>query len=434
MKHLRFIILCLGLCVGISCRKAPVAKAPKIILRLWHTFNLEETVTLNTILARIQSDHPGWQVQTTVIPFARAQNEFRQAAQSCRPGAPDVFRSELPWVAEFVSNHLLQEVPPEAPAETLNLPQAVEAARYQGRRWALPANLDCLALFYHRDLVPHPPDTLEAFLSQAHTLTIDSDGHHPGEAAFNAAKTVRWGFYVRADAYWFLPFLWAEGGDMLDPRTKTIYIDQPPAIIALQRYRDLIQVDQIAPPRPSPSNDYEEQMRLFAVGEVAMMTNGPWAMSSLLQQQAFKDQTRLGIAPFPLGRSGKPAAPSSGHGFVVSSCTKAPAAAWQLAALLSDVTVQGEFAQVNSLLPAARAAYELPQVKKNPFIGQFRRALDHARSRPQHPAIARIFDDFNPAVQAVLLNDADPTAAFSALARSWRRLLQLSPRIDVPRP
>lgn len=396
-----------------------------MLLKLWHTYNPDETVTLNGLLEGLRRKHPEWQIEVTVIPFARAQNEYRRAVRECGPGAPDVFRAELPWLAEFVSRKLVRPVPRDAPAESLYLDEANRAARYLGQRWALPTSLDCLALLFNRRFISRPPRTMEEFVVQARRLTTDSRGRSAGSLGFDATQIVRWGFYVRADAYWFLPFLWAQGGDLLDPETRRVFIDQPAAVSALERYRDLIRVERVAPPRPSPSNDYEDQMRRFAAGEVAMIFNGPWAVSTLLAHPAFKGGSNLGVAPIPRGGHGAKTSPLSGHGLVVSSCAGQPAEAWRLAAALSDLDAQVRFAQERSVLPALRAAYERPQVMSNSLVARFREALASAHPRPQHPAIALIFDDFNPAVQAVLLGDASPAEALSGVARSWRRILDL---------
>ena len=406
-----------------DCKGKP-APAKKTVLNLWHTFNPEETRTLNQLLARVREQHPAWVIQSTVIPFARAQNEFRRAANRCDPGAPDVFRAEMPWVDEFVDKGLLQPVPAARRSHSgALLPAALEGATYSGKAWLLPASLDCLALLYNRDLVSKPPATLKALVATARGLTADSAGRNAADEAFVPGKTVRWGFYVRADAYWFLPFLWAQGGRLLNPAKKEVFIDQEASVAALRYYRDLIQVHRIAPPRPSPSNDYEDMMRRFGQGKVAMIVNGPWATRTLLNRPAFKDPTRLGVAPFPQGSTASPAAPRSGHGFVVSRCAKQSDAAWALAAALSDLAAQVQFARSNSLLPAMTAAYDNEAVKKNRLITGFRDALSGSRARPRHPAMARIFDDFTPAVQAVVLGDATPTEALAGVGRAWRRLL-----------
>lgn len=436
-RHLRrplVLLLLLG-CAGPGCTRCdesrPAAQ-PRLEINLWHTFNPEETATLNKHLERLRARHPNWRIHPTVIPFARAQNKFRQGAQRCGKGSPHVFRAELPWVAELAQKGLILPVPAVAPAESSYLPEARRAARYRGRRWILPANLDCLALFYNRALLQRPPADLAGLVAAARRQTVDAAGRDATNPAFDPTRTTRWGFYVRADAYWFLPFLWAMGGELLDPAQPEVLIDRPEAVRALAFYRDLIR-QRVAPPRPSPSNDYEEQLQLFGSGKLAMMVNGPWVTRALLGLPAFKGHAdRLGVAPFPVGPSRGPAAPLSGHGWVVSRCAPDPAAAWTLAVGLSDLEAQVTFAVENSLLPSLAAVYADPRVKPNRFVTGFRAALARARPRPQHPVIARIFDDFNPAVQAVLLGDATPEEALAGVARAWRRLLGISGSASRP--
>ncbi len=416
--------------------KRPSQKKPKsrVLLNLWHTFNPSETPTLNRLLKEARREHKDWTVQATVIPFARAQNELRRAATSCNESAPDLFRAELPWLAELVSRGLVHPVPDRLIGESGYLPEARRAARYRGKRWMLPASVDCLALLHNTDLVPTPPATLDQLVAKARRLTLDTKGRSAEEQGFQVTAAKQWGFFVRAEAYWFLPFLWSEGGALLDPSTRRIFINDPPAVRALKRYSDLVRVAHAGPPNSSPSDDYEEMTQLFGNGRVAMIVNGPWAISSLLKQPAFQNAEKLGIAPFPVGAKGAHLAPFSGHGYMVSQCARDPGRAWQLAAALAGMEAQVRFARVNYLLPALRAAYHQPGVRDNRFVSAFASAFKQTRRRPRHPAMARIFDDFTPAVQAVLRGDAQPAEALDGVARSWRRLIGEAVRDSKPGP
>ena len=414
-----------------ACKQtSPQRAKPRKLLTLWHTFNPDETPTLNRILASIQQRQPGLTVQATVIPFARAQNELRRAGTTCGDGAPDLFRAELPWVAELVSRALVHPVPDGLLDESGYLPGARQAVRYKGRRWMLPASLDCLALLHNRALAPDPPTTLDALVRLARQLTRDSAGKQPDQAGFSASSVGQWGFYVRGEAYWFLPFLWAEGGVLFDPTSLETKINHPAAQRALERYSGLMRKLHAAPPNASPSDDYQEMSQLFGRGKVAMIVNGPWAISALLREPAFSDPRQLGIAPFPRGAKGEALAPFSGHGYMVSKCAEDPAAAWKLAAALAGMEAQVRFARESHLLPALRAAYHQPGVRDDPIVNAFAVALKSTRGRPRHPAMARIFDDFTPAVQAVLQGDAEPAEALDGVARAWRRLL--GPALSKP--
>ena len=90
-----------------DCSQKTKKTQKQISLILWHTFNREETTTLNKIILHVSRTEKDLRIQSTVIPFTRAQNEFRKAVKICSPGAPDLFRAELPWIAEFVEKGLM---------------------------------------------------------------------------------------------------------------------------------------------------------------------------------------------------------------------------------------------------------------------------------------------------------------------------------------
>ncbi|MCC6748313.1 MAG: extracellular solute-binding protein [Deltaproteobacteria bacterium] len=415
---------CALLLVGtavLGCGKKAVVSPPAVELTVWHTFNTEETGTFNRVLERVREAHPGVRIWSTIVPFSRAQASFLRAVEGCGPGAPDLFRAELPWLPELVERGLVRAAPSSIPGETAYEPVARALARYRGQRWALPASLDGLALLYNRRLIAQPPRTLSELVETARKLTTDERGRHPGEEGFTPARVARWGFYVRAESYWFLPVLWGLDGDLLDPRRGQIFVDRPEASGALGFYRDLIHVHHVAPPNPGLASDYDDQLRRFGQGEVAMIFNGPWSTSAILATSAFREAQNLGVAPLPVGRAGKPVALLSGHGFVVSRCARRPELAWRVAAALTDHAAQREFARANTLLPTMSAVYGDPALGERGLVRKFRAALDGARLRPAHPFWTRIFDDFTPAVEAVLLGDAEPGEALAGVARAWRR-------------
>ena len=317
--------------------------APENKLLLWHTFNAAETETLASLLP------PG--VQSVVVPFPRAFNTFRESVSS-GTGCPDVFRAEQAWI----------------PA----LADLIEPRTF-------PHSMDGLALIYNRELIATPPASMEELERAARAATHDG----------------RYGFYVRGDAYWFLPFLYGVGADLTN-------VDSADAVRALAFYRSLLAYS----PPPS-SNDYQDMEQRFGAGQVAMIENGPWSIAELRRAPAFVDHPeRLGIAPLW-------ATPLSGHTYVVPHCARDKAAAFALAERLASPAVQAEMSRKNGLVPAD------PNVATdNPF----RAALKNGRVRQQVPAMVYIFDDFTPAVQAVLRGDAEPREALEGVARAWKRL------------
>src|SRR5262249_5235682 len=135
-------------------------------LLLWHTFNAEETDTLTALLKHAPSP-----VQAVVVPFPRAFNTLYESVAS-GTSCPDLFRAELSWVPAFEAAGLLDR-------------------RGDGRT-ALAHSEDGLALLWNRALVAEPPRSMDEL----------------DRVAAAATQGGRYGFYVRGDAYWFLPFLY----------------------------------------------------------------------------------------------------------------------------------------------------------------------------------------------------------------------------------
>jgi arabinogalactan oligomer/maltooligosaccharide transport system substrate-binding protein len=191
-----------------------------------------------------------------------------------------------------------------------------------------------------------------------------------------------------------------------------VLLDRPPAVRALELYRSLL---QFAPP-PAIGSDYEDQERRFGAGEIAMILNGPWAIRELERGAAFAGHPeRLVVSPLW-------ATDLSGHAFVVPRCARDPARAWALAERLAGPEAQAEMAERAGIVPADPAV-----AVRDPRVAAFRAALAHARPRPAHPSMVHLFDDFTPAVQAVLRGDAEPREALAGVARAWRRLDGLHP-------
>jgi arabinogalactan oligomer/maltooligosaccharide transport system substrate-binding protein len=343
---------------------------PRPALVLWHSFNPEETETLMSLLARAPA-----QVQAIVVPFPRAFNTFTDAVRT-GTSCPDLFRAETSWAPALESAGLIDR-------------------RGDGRS-VLAHSRDGLALLINRALTTAVPETIDELERAAAAATQDG----------------RFGFYVRGDAYWFLPFLYGYGGDLPDLAHGAIAIDRPEVAAALARYRGLA---RFSPPQVVGS-DYTEQERRFGAGEVAMIVNGPWSVRELLRGPAFAEHPeRLVIAPLW-------ATPTSGHGYVVPRCARDKAASWALAEYLTSPAAQAELAEKNNLVPADASV-----AVQNPIVAAFRTALERGRLRPAHPAAVYLFDDFTPAVQAVLRGDAEPEEALAGVARAWRRLLESHP-------
>ncbi len=379
-----------------------------VTISFWHTFNADETLTLENILTGFKQEYPHISVELQQVPFSDALNKYKTVAQAGQ--APDVFRSEISWTTELASLGYLMSLDAfmDEQKQQDYLDTSLKYARYKDHIWGVPQVTDCLALFYNKSKVGAPPATLDELVEIGKQLTS------PGQ---------QYGFFYRGDPYWFTPFVWAFGGELIDSETLEVKIAEPPAVEALQFLKDLRTKHQIVPASVDFANDYDNMMIGFKNGEYAMIINGPWSTADALKGPEFKDPENLGITRIPAGRGGF-GSPTGGHNYVVSSNSKKLFAAWDLIAYLSRPEHQARFALKNNLLPTRQSTYDLPEVKANRIIQDFKYVLDAANARPVIPQAGAIFIDLKPAYQAALLDEKTPQAAMNEVKSAWQQLLE----------
>ena len=417
-KYLLFLCVCVSVLL-LACK--PSAKGTDdtadvtlqrtnqpVTISFWHTFNADETITLEQALKDFKQAYPHITVALQQVPFSDALNKYKTVAQAGQ--APDVFRSEIAWTTELASLGYLMSLDAflDEEAQQDYLPAALRYAKYKGHVWGVPQVTDCLALFYNKDKVGAPPKTLDELVSIGKQLTS------PG---------LQYGFFYRGDPYWFTPFVWAFGGELIDSDSLQVEIAEPPAVQALQFLKDLRETHHIVPQSVDFANDYDNMMIGFKNGEYAMILNGPWSTADALSGPEFKNPDNLGITRIPAGPGGY-GSPTGGHNYVISADTQKLFAAWDLVNFLSRPAYQAQFALKNNLLPTRQSTYALPEVKANRIIQDFKYVLDAANTRPVIPQSGALFIDLKPAYQAALLGEKTPQAALDEVKKAWQNLLE----------
>lgn len=406
------MVLFLAGCPGqeqIQAKKIVTRNDEPVTISFWHTFNDEETGTLKSILEDFQREYPHITVQLQQVPFSDALNKYKTVAQA--GNAPDVFRAEIAWTTELASLGYLMSLDAFMTDELKAdfLPSSMAYTQYHDHIWGLPQVTDCLALFYNKKLMPEPPKTLDEMITIGQKITDSEKGQYA--------------FFYRGDPYWYTPFIWAFGGDMIDSKTLEIKINQKEAVEALQFLIDLREKYKIVPNSVDFANDYENMMIGFKNSQYAMIINGPWSTADALDGPAFKNPGDFGIARIPAGVGGN-GSPVGGHNYVVSSNTEKLFASWDLLQFLSRPENQALFALKNNLLPTRQSTYDLQEVKDNRIIQSFKHVLDAANTRPVIPQSGAIFIDLKPAYQAALMGEKTPQEAMDLVHTAWQELLK----------
>ncbi|WP_137989659.1 extracellular solute-binding protein [Streptomyces vilmorinianum] len=355
--------------------------------------------------------HPKVTVKYVNVPFGEAQNKFKNAAQSGN-GAPDVIRSEVAWTPDFANLGYLAPLDGTAALKDDKdfLKQAAASTKYNGKTYGVPQVIDSMGIFYNKKIFKEAG--VEAPKSIAELKTV---------AAKIKEKTGKTGLYLRGDdAYWFLSFLYGEGGDLVNADSKTVTVDNAAGVKAMATVKDLVTSGAA---KTDATDGWNNMQTAFKEGKVAMMINGPWAVADTFAGKEFADKANLGIATVPAGSAGQ-GAPQGGHNLAVYAGSKNLDASYAFVEYMTSVEAQATAAKELSLLPTRESVYIKPDVASNEMIGFFKPVVDKAVERPWIPEAGSLFAPLQTEYTKVLTGQTTPEAGAKATGDAYRKLLK----------
>ncbi|GAA3770213.1 extracellular solute-binding protein [Plantactinospora mayteni] len=385
--------------------------ALKADLTWWDTSDPKnEGPAFQELVAKFNQTYPNVKINYQSVPFGEAQNKFKTAAQA-KTGAPDILRAEVAWVPEFASLGYLYALDGSelTSDESDFLATPLSADKYDGKTYGVPQVTDSLALLYNKEL-----------LTKAGIGTAPATWADLKTAALAVKqKTGVDGVYVNPAGYFMLPFMYGEGGDLVDSQAKKIVVNSAQNVAGLNVAKDLIASG--AAPKPAANDAYGTMMTLFKEKKVAMIVNGPWEVNNIKNAPTFGGLENLGIAPVPAG-SAKAGAPVGGHNYVVWSGMpqEKVEAAIAFVKFMSSAESQGFLADKLGLLPTRKSAYDLDTVKNNPVISAFRPVVESAVPRPWIPEGGQFFGPLDQLATQVLVQNKDPKAALDEVAGKYK--------------
>ncbi|MFJ3972390.1 extracellular solute-binding protein [Streptomyces parvus] len=378
----------------------------------WDTSSVgSEDKVFKKLAEGFEKKHPKVDVKYVNVPFGEAQNKFKNAAQA-GDGAPDVIRSEVAWTPDFANLGYLAPLDGTAALKNQDdfLKQAVASTEYEDKTYAVPQVIDSMGVFYNKKMFKEAGVEAPADLDDLRAV-----------AKKIKDKTGKTGLYLRGDdPYYFLSFLYGEGGDMVDAGSKSVTIDKPEGVKAFKAVKELVD-DGTA--KTDASDGWENMMQAFKNGDVAMMINGPWAVADTLTGSEFTDKDNLGVAPVPAGSAAQ-GAPQGGHNLAVYAGSKNLEASYAFVEYMTSVDSQATAAGELNLLPTRTSAYAKKEAVDSEIVGFFKPVVETAVERPWIPEGGSLFEPLRVEYTKVLTGQTTPEKAAKATGDSYRKLLE----------
>jgi multiple sugar transport system substrate-binding protein len=371
------------------------------------------------LVAAFEARHPGVRVKTEALgSTSDEQHQFfvinleGSLGRGRGPGF-DVMMLDVIWVPEFARAGWLYDLTPSLDARELDahFPAAAEAARWDGRVWALPWNFNVGLLYYRADLLARhglaPPRTDRELVESVRR--IQAAERDPKLDGFVWQGKQYEGLTCNA-----LEALWASGTTLLGPAGEVLP-DGARAADALARLRGWI--EQGISPGWVSAADEELTRRAFGDGRAIFLRNWFYAMD-LFEDAGSAVRGKVGIAPLPQRLPGVAAPGSTGGSLLgVSRTTRHPEAAVAFARFLASEDAQRVLAG-GSVLPTRMALYhDKDLVAKRPHMPRFHDIALVAHPRPITPAYLMLSTSLQPEVSAVVVGVKSPARAVADARR-----------------
>jgi len=336
------------------------------------------------LCAQFEAQHPNIKVEIINEPGDRAMDKLQQMVAAANP--PDVMSIHGAYFMPLAAKGALLDLEPyiqkDASFDLADFyPSLVHLCRYEGKLYSLPRYTSVYVLFYNKDLfdaagLEYPDDTWtwDDYLAAARKLTNDSP--EPERKRFGTVIDF-WGARI-------YPWVWANGGEILDAEGKRCLLDQPASQEALQFLVDLRHKWNVCP--PTTMADRRQNIAMFVNGQVSMFQTGAWD----IQQMREAKTLRWDIAPLP--RKKQHATLLGMENYAIASGTKHPAEAWELFKFLLGPEAQEKMAGDLEKQPSRQSVANGPYLSRD--VGYNRRvfveAMEYARQAPNIPEWDRV--------------------------------------------
>jgi len=274
--------------------------------------------TMKKLAADFHKEHPNITIKFQNVSADNASQKLTTQIAGGNP--PDVAYVDASATSDFASRDALVNLDSYISRSSIVKPDDyVDAFKtfvtYDGHLWGLPIDGESTGLFYRTDLfkaagIAGPPTTWDEFLADAQKLTDP------------AKKQYGYEVFAPEAAYYWYPWLYQAGGDLLSPDGKSVTFDSPEAQTAADYYVNLA---KYSPPDYLNSNSYDGRVA-FAQGQVAMYMAGSW-LAGTLHSEDPKIDDKWSTAPLPSGAAGCKTT-IAGDSLILLNHSANPDAAW----------------------------------------------------------------------------------------------------------
>ena len=260
---------------------------------------------IEPVIAAYNSSHPT-QIKATFIPAAQFVQKF--AAATAGGEAPDLIAVDLIFMPSFIAAGQMTDITDMAKGlsffDQLS-PAHMREGTSDGKVYSVPFSAEGSVLVYNKNLFKQagldpekPPTTMDEMMADSKKITALGNGTY--------------GFYFSGacpgcNAFTLMPYIWANGGDILSQDGKTATVTDPNVKTVLTWYHQMWADKQI--PESAKVDTGTEFFNTFASGKIGMVGSGAFAIATLKKDHPDLD---FGVTALPGAKAGQQASFAGG--------------------------------------------------------------------------------------------------------------------------
>jgi len=315
-------------------------------------------------------------------------------------GLPDVLTVDGPNIAAYAANGIIQPLAELTEEERgIYLESILEQGTYDGKLYALGVMESSVGLYYNRDIlekagvevpdVDHPWTRTEfmEILEKVKPVT-DELGGYPLDMTFPVGE---------ASIYYYAPFVWANGGDLVSEDGLTVdgYFNSAENVETMGYFREIVEKKYMS---EAPVD------KLFESGRAAFKFDGAWEVNTIYN--SYPD-VKLGVAPYVVGDDwdGERYTPTGSWAFAASSGTENIEGATKLVQWMSGVESGIRIWEMSKTLPSTYEAFEhidIFQTDEN-YNALYVQLNKYGHPRPKTPVYPQVSTSFQQVLESVAL-------------------------------
>ncbi|MGE4465169.1 extracellular solute-binding protein [Sphaerochaeta sp.] len=397
--------------------KADTAKQDVTEIVYWQYFYETKKDLMDKLIVMFEERNPDIKVTQQTFPY---ENYNTKVASSVPSGqGPNVINLFYGWLPLYIDSGYLQPLPesvfPNARIEQEFFP-LVEAAKFDGKYYALPTAVRSLALFWNKDLFKAagldpevPPTTMDEMVAFAKKIAkTDKSGNYL-QAGMSLELRGQMHHVVRE------VLIRQFGGTPYNADSSKVTYNSQAGYDALKWFTDLETVHKVGIPQYMT-----DDVTAFSAGKMGITIDGSFRLGNF---NKLKDTLHYGVAELPEMNGVKSNFASFwANGITSTTQGKQLEASIKFLEFLTSDEVMAMWLPAIGELPAKKALALKDEFKNDPTYGPFIRGLEYAQATKFLDENAQRMVWIN-AYDEVVLNGKSPKQAVDQAAAEEQKVI-----------